>query len=120
MVMLSELRRFRLRDDQNAETPLIDLRLDLSTEQYPRATGIFFRRSLTQLAELPWDAVRSIDWRARRGLVGDLKSARDVDEHVLHRFTLRLWSWRDEFGTEEEWASVLSGLLKENLWETLT
>jgi acyl-CoA dehydrogenase len=43
-----------------------------------------------------------------------------TDEHVLHHFTLRLWSWRDEFGTEEEWASVLGGLLKENLWETLT
>jgi hypothetical protein len=43
-----------------------------------------------------------------------------TDEHVLHRFTLRLWSWRDEFGTEEEWASVLGGLLKEKLWETLT
>ena len=43
-----------------------------------------------------------------------------TDEHVLHHFTLRLWSWRDEFGTEEEWASVLGGLLKGNLWETLT
>jgi acyl-CoA dehydrogenase len=43
-----------------------------------------------------------------------------TDEHVLHHFTLRLWSWRDEFGTEEEWASVLGGLLKESLWETLT
>jgi acyl-CoA dehydrogenase len=43
-----------------------------------------------------------------------------TDEHVLHHFTLRLWSWRDEFGTEEEWASVLGGLLRENLWETLT
>jgi acyl-CoA dehydrogenase len=43
-----------------------------------------------------------------------------TDEHILHRFTLRLWSWRDEFGTEEEWASVLGGLLRENLWETLT
>ena len=43
-----------------------------------------------------------------------------TDEHILHLFTLRLWSWRDEFGTEEEWASVLSGLLKESLWETLT
>jgi acyl-CoA dehydrogenase len=43
-----------------------------------------------------------------------------TDEHVLHHFTLRLWSWRDEFGTEEEWASVLGGLLKEKLWETLT
>jgi acyl-CoA dehydrogenase len=43
-----------------------------------------------------------------------------TDEHVLHHFTRRLWSWRDEFGTEEEWASVLGGLLRENLWETLT
>jgi hypothetical protein len=43
-----------------------------------------------------------------------------TDEHVLHHFTLRLWSWRDEFGTEEEWASVLGGLLKGSLWETLT
>lgn len=43
-----------------------------------------------------------------------------TDEHLLHHFTLRLWSWRDEFGTEEEWASVLGGLVKEKLWETLT
>jgi acyl-CoA dehydrogenase len=43
-----------------------------------------------------------------------------TDEHVLHHFTLRLWSWRDEFGTEEEWASVLGGLVRGNLWETLT
>jgi acyl-CoA dehydrogenase len=43
-----------------------------------------------------------------------------TDEHVLHHFTLRLWSWRDEFGTEEEWASVLGGLVRGNLWELLT
>lgn len=43
-----------------------------------------------------------------------------TEEHALHHFTLRLWSWRDEFGTEEEWASVLGGLLKDGLWETLT
>ena len=24
-------------------------------------------------------------------------------EHTLHRSTRRLWSWRDEFGTESEW-----------------
>jgi len=43
-----------------------------------------------------------------------------TDEHVLHHFTLRLWAWRDEFGTEEEWAAVLGGMLKGQLWETLT
>jgi alkylation response protein AidB-like acyl-CoA dehydrogenase len=41
-------------------------------------------------------------------------------EHVLHRFTLRLWSWRAEFGTEEEWASVLGGLMRGKLWEMVT
>lgn len=43
-----------------------------------------------------------------------------TEEHVLHHFTLRLWSWRDEFGTESEWASVLGGLVQDTLWEKLT
>ena len=25
-------------------------------------------------------------------------------EHILHRFTHRLWAWRDDFGSEAEWA----------------
>ena len=28
-------------------------------------------------------------------------------EHQLHRLTTRLWSWRDEFGAEREWAARL-------------
>ncbi|MFB4307688.1 acyl-CoA dehydrogenase family protein [Actinomadura sp. GTD37] len=28
-------------------------------------------------------------------------------EHVLHRVTLRLWSWRDEYGNETAWADEL-------------
>lgn len=28
-------------------------------------------------------------------------------EHQLHHFTARLWSWRDEFGTEAAWARTL-------------
>lgn len=27
-----------------------------------------------------------------------------TQEHVLHRFTQRLWAWRDEFGSESAWA----------------
>ena len=30
-----------------------------------------------------------------------------TQEHQLHRFTTRLWSWRDEFGAEREWAARL-------------
>jgi acyl-CoA dehydrogenase len=45
-------------------------------------------------------------------------------EHELHRSTRRLWSWRDEFGTETEWAAwvgqAVAGIGGEGLWKLLT
>jgi acyl-CoA dehydrogenase len=32
-------------------------------------------------------------------------------EHILHRFTLRLLSWRDDFGNESHWAVLLGNLV---------
>ena len=32
-------------------------------------------------------------------------------EHVLHRYTRRLWAWRDDFGSEAEWAARLGRAL---------
>jgi acyl-CoA dehydrogenase len=32
-------------------------------------------------------------------------------EHLLHRFTLRLLSWRDDFGNESYWAAALGKLI---------
>jgi acyl-CoA dehydrogenase len=44
-------------------------------------------------------------------------------EHVLHRFTQRLWSWRDDFGTESDWAVELGRLVAQRgadeLWPML-
>jgi acyl-CoA dehydrogenase len=44
-------------------------------------------------------------------------------EHVLHRFTLRLLSWRDDFGDECHWAAELGGRIAargaEQLWPLL-
>jgi acyl-CoA dehydrogenase len=44
-----------------------------------------------------------------------------TDEHVLHRFTTRLWSWRDEFGTEEDWGELVGRQAAEapELWPFL-
>jgi len=28
-------------------------------------------------------------------------------EHILHRFTLRMLGWRDDFGNESHWAAAL-------------
>ena len=45
-------------------------------------------------------------------------------EHELHRSTRRLWAWRDEFGTEVEWAEwigqVVARLGGARLWPFLT
>jgi acyl-CoA dehydrogenase len=34
-----------------------------------------------------------------------------TQEHRLQQFTRRLWSWRDDFGTEAEWAIRLGKLV---------
>lgn len=44
-------------------------------------------------------------------------------EHVLHRFTLRLLSWRDDFGNESYWAAALGARMAargaEHFWPLL-
>ncbi len=44
-------------------------------------------------------------------------------EHVLHRYTHRLWAWRDDFGSESYWAVRLGALVSDRgadaLWPML-
>jgi acyl-CoA dehydrogenase len=46
-----------------------------------------------------------------------------TQEHVLHRFTRRLWAWRDDFGNESRWAVKLGNLVAsksaDGLWPML-
>ena len=46
-----------------------------------------------------------------------------TSEHILHRFTQRLWAWRDDFGSESEWAVRLGHLVADRgadaLWPLL-
>jgi acyl-CoA dehydrogenase len=46
-----------------------------------------------------------------------------TQEHKLHHLTRRLWSWRDEAGSDLAWSRVLgAGLLadEDGLWPALT
>ena len=47
-----------------------------------------------------------------------------TEEHILHRFTHRLWSWRNDYGTEAEWAVQLGSLVAQRgadeIWPDLT
>ena len=46
-----------------------------------------------------------------------------TDEHILQRFTRRMWGWRDDFGNESEWAVELGNLVAregaDQLWPKL-
>jgi acyl-CoA dehydrogenase len=46
-----------------------------------------------------------------------------TQEHTLHRFTRRLWAWRDDFGNESAWAVKLGTLVAakgaDGLWPML-
>ena len=47
-----------------------------------------------------------------------------TEEYLLHRFTHRLWSWRNDFGTEAEWAVKVGQSVAqygpEDIWSKLT
>ena len=46
-----------------------------------------------------------------------------TDEHRLQYSTRRLWSWRDEYGTDAEWSPVWVAPVPgrwRRLWPTLT
>jgi alkylation response protein AidB-like acyl-CoA dehydrogenase len=34
-------------------------------------------------------------------------------EHILQRYTRRLWGWRDDFGAESHWAALLGDMVTE-------
>lgn len=47
-----------------------------------------------------------------------------TDEHALHHSTLRLWAWREEYGSEAEWAITLGQTIQErgagSFWQSIT
>ena len=47
-----------------------------------------------------------------------------TEEHRLHFFTRRLWAWRDEFGSERHWSTILGrqaiAVGAEGLWPFVT
>ena len=47
-----------------------------------------------------------------------------TDEHILHRCTMRLWSWREDFGSESVWAVRLGEMVAargaDALWPMVT
>jgi acyl-CoA dehydrogenase len=84
------------------------------------ADGFVTERALVAVATAKAQAGASAEVVARlahqvHGAIGTTR------EHPLHRLTLRLWSWRDEFGSERYWQQELGRLvLDSDPWEVIT
>jgi magnesium transporter len=85
MLMLSGLRRFELVDANRRRAKLVDLAVALLEGDYPPVTRLFFLNSNKQRSALPWDAVRSIDWRASQIEVADLDAGKVVPSGSLKK-----------------------------------
>src|SRR5690242_1015370 len=86
--MLSELRQFRVVDRHAPPGRLTDVAVDLAAGDYPLVTRIFFRSTRGHQVELPWDAVRTIEWRLRWLVVRELSAARAAPPEALRRTVL--------------------------------
>ncbi len=78
MVMLSQLRRFKVADDQGRQAKLLDLSVALLDADYPPVTSLFFLNDKNKKHSLPWDQVQTLDLKACRIGVKDLKASQKL------------------------------------------
>jgi CBS domain-containing protein len=94
MLMLSELRRFRVRDRRGARARLQDVAVALLEAEYPPATRVIYSCDGGRLRSLKWDAVRGVSLEAKEVEVEGLDAGREVspdsfkDEVLLVRDVL--------------------------------
>lgn len=88
MLMLSEIRRFRLIDNENRTTPIADLSIDLIGDDYPPVKQVFFRNDDRKFVGLDWSEISQIDGRKNQIHVTDLHQAKEFSEEHLAREVL--------------------------------
>ncbi|HWN09871.1 MAG TPA: CBS domain-containing protein [Pyrinomonadaceae bacterium] len=88
MVMLSQLRRFKVAGDSNEEARLADLSVALLEGDYPPVTRLYFLNARKEIQSLPWDDVKSIDWSNRVIEVSSLEKARRESRDSMTREVL--------------------------------
>jgi CBS domain-containing protein len=79
MVMLSELLRFRVADDDGETTALTDLAIRQLDVDYPLVTHLIYRQNQHAERVLPWKAVKGIDQANRQIQVRDYTQARELE-----------------------------------------
>ncbi|MGI9036805.1 MAG: magnesium transporter MgtE N-terminal domain-containing protein [Pyrinomonadaceae bacterium] len=77
MIMLSKLKRFTIIDEKGERAKFTDLAVALLDSDYPVVNYLFYKTD-KKIFQLPWDAVRSIDWRKQQITVFDLAQGTEV------------------------------------------
>ncbi|MEK6283314.1 MAG: CBS domain-containing protein [Acidobacteriota bacterium] len=75
MVMLSQLRRFNLTDEQGRQARLMDMSVALLDGDHPPVTRLYFVKANKKRHSLSWDSVQSVDWPGRLIKVPDLEKS---------------------------------------------
>src|SRR5262245_6729672 len=88
MVMLSHLRYFALVDACQRHAQVADLAVALLEGDYPPVTHLFFYTHDKQLLALPWEAVRTVDWRAGQIITADLAAGQKTSPESLRHTVL--------------------------------
>ena len=78
-----------------------------------RAGGSFDDAVLLEAASAKIRCARSRRRKARPSRIRCIGAIGFTKEHVLHRFTLRLLAWRDDFGNESYWAAELGAVSRQ-------
>lgn len=89
MLMLSEIQRFNLVDNQNQTARIADLSVDLLKEDHPPIKQILFWNNDRKLVGLDWKNCGQIDIRKKRIQVANLNEAQEFsDENLTHEVLL--------------------------------
>ncbi|HEY2867093.1 MAG TPA: CBS domain-containing protein [Pyrinomonadaceae bacterium] len=84
MVMLTQVLRFAVRDEQGRHAPVSDLAIALLDDDYPPVTYIYFEQNGNK-QRIPWDLVTDLDTKGQTVRVNDLDAAEasDGEKEVL-------------------------------------
>ena len=83
MVMLSQLRRFVLNDEQGRQAKLADLAVALLDADYPPVTNLLFYKTHRKRRLLPWSQVKTIDFQGQKIEVIDLETSEKASSESL-------------------------------------
>jgi len=94
-VTLSDFLIYHFIDPPGRRARLIDLAVDLAKNDYPLVKWALVRWPGNEERQLPWEAVREIDWQARQVSVVDLDAVRQATPTALQQAVLLRRDVRD-------------------------